>query len=89
MIRHLAVRLFHYLVVPSCLLLQTTIFAQMTGYSYDSLNRLTRVVYSDGTIIVYTYDAAGNRLTTSTSGGCGFGLTTPSAKLGFWWLWVD
>jgi len=31
-------------------------------YSYDALNRLTGVVYPDGTTVAYTYDAAGNRL---------------------------
>ncbi|MCC6363106.1 MAG: hypothetical protein IT165_06245 [Bryobacterales bacterium] len=40
-------------------------------YTYDSLNRLTRVSYGDGTSIVYTYDSAGNRtsLAISTTGG--------------------
>src|ERR1700720_15910 len=33
-----------------------------TSYTYDSLNRLTQTTYSDGTVITYTYDAAGNRL---------------------------
>src|SRR5437868_5019900 len=32
------------------------------SYSYDALNRLTSVVYPDGTTVTYTYDAAGNRL---------------------------
>lgn len=32
-------------------------------YSYDDLDRLTQVVYDDGTVVTYTYDAAGNRLT--------------------------
>ena len=32
-------------------------------YTYDNLNRLTRVVYGDGTTEEFTYDAAGNRLT--------------------------
>lgn len=32
-------------------------------FSYDSLHRLTRVEYDNGTSIAYTYDAAGNRLT--------------------------
>jgi YD repeat-containing protein len=30
-------------------------------YQYDSLNRLSKVTYNDGTRIVYTYDASGNR----------------------------
>jgi YD repeat-containing protein len=29
---------------------------------YDSLNRITRAEYADGTVAAYTYDAAGNRL---------------------------
>jgi len=36
-------------------------------YTYDSLNRLTRVVYGNGDTIEYTYDAAGNRLTLKAS----------------------
>jgi len=31
-------------------------------YQYDALNRLTQVEYSNGTVIAYTYDDAGNRL---------------------------
>ncbi len=34
-----------------------------TGYSYDKLNRLYIVTEPDGTVTIYTYDAAGNRLT--------------------------
>jgi YD repeat-containing protein len=36
-----------------------------TQYDYDSLNRLVKATYDDGTIITYTYDANGNRLTSS------------------------
>lgn len=36
--------------------------ARALSYSYDSLDRLTQVVYDDGTIISYGYDDAGNRL---------------------------
>ena len=32
------------------------------SYSYDSLNRLTQVDYGNGSVINYTYDAAGNRV---------------------------
>jgi YD repeat-containing protein len=36
-----------------------------TIYQYDSLNRLTNVNYGNGSVISYTYDPAGNRLTYS------------------------
>jgi len=31
-------------------------------YIYDELNRLIQVIYGDGGTVIYTYDAAGNRL---------------------------
>jgi YD repeat-containing protein len=37
-------------------------------YTYDSLNRITKVVYSSGASITYTYDAAGNRTSLQVSG---------------------
>lgn len=42
-------------------------------YQYDSLNRLIKATYPDGTVIQYTYDAAGNRLTKTVcqNGKCG------------------
>jgi YD repeat-containing protein len=39
-----------------------TSYTDTTNYIYDELNRLIRVEYEDGTIVEYTYDAAGNRL---------------------------
>jgi YD repeat-containing protein len=39
-----------------------TASAENAIYTYDDLNRLTRVQYPDGAVIEYTYDAAGNRL---------------------------
>ena len=35
--------------------------ADAAKYEYDALNRLTRVVYDEGTVIEYNYDAVGNR----------------------------
>jgi YD repeat-containing protein len=32
-------------------------------YVYDELNRLIQVIYEDGRIVSYTYDATGNRIT--------------------------
>lgn len=37
--------------------------AQTISSSYDPLNRLARIDYGNGTVIVYTYDAVGNRKT--------------------------
>lgn len=53
------------LTAIACALLATSVvptpvFAD-TGYVYDSAGRLIRVTYSNGVIIDYRYDAAGNR----------------------------
>ncbi|MGD9505681.1 MAG: RHS repeat domain-containing protein [Syntrophobacteraceae bacterium] len=36
-------------------------------YTYDELNRVTKVQYEDGAIVQYSYDAVGNRLTKSAT----------------------
>lgn len=41
------------------------LMASSIVYAYNSLNRLTNVDYGNGSVISYTYDAAGNRLTYS------------------------
>jgi YD repeat-containing protein len=49
-------------------------WAGSAAYKYDTLGRLSTVTYSNGVTIVYTYDAAGNRLqevTTGLKGGSG------------------
>lgn len=46
-------------------------FAAVAGsatYTYDNLGRLTRIAYSNGVVITYTYDAAGNRTAVVTTG---------------------
>ncbi len=42
---------------------------QSTSYQYDDLNRLTSADYGNGTVISYTYDANGNRLSETLSSG--------------------
>lgn len=45
-------------------------FAQSkTKYEYDELNRLTKVTYSSGAVVTYTYDDLGNRKTKTVNGG--------------------
>ena len=38
-----------------------SVTAGSVSYEYDALGRLERIVYDDGTVIEYVYDAAGNR----------------------------
>lgn len=53
-----------------------TLFATLAGsamagsvsYVYDSLGRLTKATYSNGVVIAYAYDAAGNRSSTVVTG---------------------
>ena len=42
-------------------------YAFATTYTYDNLHRLTKVEYSDGRWIKYSYDDAGNIKTVTTS----------------------
>jgi YD repeat-containing protein len=49
-------------------------------YGYDELNRLIRVLYEDGSVIEYTYDGAGNRLTLSVVAQ--EAISTPSTPTG-------
>lgn len=50
-------------IVIAVILLSTNIItAQTINYAYDSLSRLTQVVYPNGGVIRYAYDAAGNRV---------------------------
>ncbi len=44
------------------LCLPLVLVADSVTYTYDSLNRLVKAVYADGTTIAYSYDSSGNRL---------------------------
>jgi hypothetical protein len=52
------------------------------SYTYDSLDRLTRVTYSSGGSILYTYDAAGNRTAIQVSGVAIFGFSSMTPQVG-------
>ena len=43
--------------------------AGTTTYQYDALGRVIEVDYPDGSIVQYTYDAAGNRTRTVRHAG--------------------
>jgi YD repeat-containing protein len=40
-------------------------------HTYDALGRLTKVTYSNGVVITYLYDAAGNRTSVVVTGAPG------------------
>lgn len=48
--------------------ISATAFAGSAAYQYDTLGRLTQVTYSNGVVITYVYDAAGNRTSQTVSG---------------------
>ena len=43
--------------------------AGTTQYEYDAQGRLVRAIYSNGNVVTYTYDAAGNRTAKVVTGG--------------------
>ena len=58
----------HKIIASLCLFVLVFVCSHLSygatiTYTYDNLNRLTKVVYGDGTTEEFTYDAAGNRLT--------------------------
>lgn len=50
-----------YIVCAFCLSITTQAQTKKVIYEYDNLNRLTKVTYSNGVEITYTYDVMGNR----------------------------
>ena len=53
--------------VFSLSLVVTPAFSASVCYTYDVRHRLTHVAYDNGAVVQYSYDATGNRLTTSSS----------------------
>lgn len=46
----------------------SAIYAGSATYTYDNLGRVTKVTYSNGKSVTYSYDAAGNRVTVVSAG---------------------
>jgi YD repeat-containing protein len=57
----ISMKVFLILGVLLVLFVYHSVYAGSVQYMYDSLNRLIRVEHSDGAVIEYTYDDAGNR----------------------------
>ncbi len=62
------------LVLASLVLGVGTVLADSVSYTYDPLGRLVQVTYDNGSSIVYTYDAAGNRTSVVVSGVVASGI---------------
>lgn len=48
---------------------QRDALGRTTRYEYDAANRLTKIIYPDGTASIFTYDFRGNRLTETDAAG--------------------
>lgn len=57
------------IIIITCLNMQAQ--QNTIQYSYDILNRVTRIAYPNGSIIEYSYQANGNRITKTSTGGLG------------------
>lgn len=56
------------LLLAGCVLFSVAAHAASVTYVYDALGRLSKATYSNGTVITYSYDAAGNRTSVVVTG---------------------
>jgi len=73
-----------YISIAFLFVFTKTISAQNITYYYDDLGRLTKTKYQDSTILTYTYDASGNRITTSIENVCLSNPIRTSISSGNW-----
>ncbi|ENW93029.1 hypothetical protein F904_02972 [Acinetobacter dispersus] len=57
-----------FILIIFFILCTPSIYAGSVSYTYDNLGRVTKVTYSNGKSITYSYDAAGNRITVVSAG---------------------
>lgn len=62
--------------------LLATLQASAQTYTYDNLNRLTKVAYENGVTVTYAYDALGNRTSKNVTGAV-------ASKEAYAWLSAD
>jgi YD repeat-containing protein len=61
------VSMYRALLLTAMLLAAEPGFSADLSYTYDALGRVVRVDYPSGNSVLYTYDAAGNRMAVSTA----------------------
>ena len=69
-IPHHALTLRHAIAVAAATAVLASTGAAAAGnvqYIYDALGRVRTVTYSNGTVVTYAYDAAGNRTVVTTT----------------------
>ena len=72
------VYLFLLLIISFVLPVTQNVFGYTMDYEYDNQYRLTKVARSDGTVIQYYYDAAGNRTRKIVTGSTTTVLNAPT-----------
>jgi len=67
-IKNLKIKILSFLAIAIITVLYAALPAQAVSYTYDSLNRLTKVTYKPGQEISYSYDSGGNMLSVVAAG---------------------
>lgn len=60
--------LFRMLVPVLAATAASIALAGSVTYTYDTLGRLSKATYSNGVVVTYAYDAAGNRTVVTVTG---------------------